>query len=151
MEDAVRVLLDKDRIIDTINQLFIATDRRDWPQVRGCFADAVHFDMTSMGGGSAGELTPAQIATGWEEGLRPIEAIHHQAGNYRVDVQEDQASAFCYATASHFRSTRSGRNTRSFVGSYDLHLLRVEGRWLIDSFRFNLKYIDGNRDLEREA
>jgi SnoaL-like domain len=151
MEDAVRLLLDKDRIVDTINQLFIATDKRDWPQVRGCFADAVHFDMTSMGGGSPGDLTPAQIATGWEEGLRPIEAIHHQAGNYRVDVQGDQASAFCYATASHFRVTRSGRNTRSFVGSYDLHLLRVEGRWLIDLFRFNLKYIDGNRDLEREA
>lgn len=150
MEDFARLLLEKDRIIDTINQLFIATDKRDWPQVRGCFADTVSFDMTSLGGGSAGDLTPEQIALGWEEGLRPVEAIHHQAGNYRVDVQGDQATAFCYAIASHFRATRSGRNTRTFVGSYDLHLLRIEGRWLIDAFRFNLKYVDGNRSLESD-
>ena len=69
MEDAVRLLLEKDRIIDIINQLFIATDKRDWPQVRGCFADTVLFDMTSLGGGTAGDLTPEQIALGWEEGL----------------------------------------------------------------------------------
>jgi hypothetical protein len=36
-----------------------------------------------------------------------------------------------------------------FVGSYDLHLQRVEGRWQIDGFRFTLKYLDGNADLEK--
>jgi hypothetical protein len=66
-----------------------------------------------------------------------------------VDVQGEQASAFCYGIASHFRRNRSGRNTRIFVGSYDFHLLRIEDRWLIDSFRFNLKYVEGNAELER--
>ena len=92
-----------------------------------------------------------QIAAGWEEDLRPIEAVHHQAGNYRVAVQGDQATAFCYAIASHYRKTRSGRNTRAFVGSYDFHLAQIGGRWRIDSFRFNLKYVDGNAELERDG
>jgi SnoaL-like protein len=112
MSDPLLLLLEKDRVVDTINQLFIATDKRDWPAVRRCFAEAVLFDMTSVAGGAPSRLTPEQIATGWEEGLRSIEALHHQAGNYRVDVRGDQATAFCYGIASHYRSTRSGQNTR---------------------------------------
>jgi hypothetical protein len=34
MQDQLQQLLEKDRIIDTINQLFIGTDSRDWPTVR---------------------------------------------------------------------------------------------------------------------
>lgn len=148
MQDQLQHLLEKDRIIDTINQLFIGTDTRDWPTVRACFADTVYFDMTALAGGSAGQLTPEQIVAAWEESLRPLQAIHHQVGNYRVQLEGDQATAFCYATASHYRPTRSGHNTRVVVGSYDLHLRRVEGRWQIDSFRFTLKYVDGNAALE---
>ncbi|HEX2250220.1 MAG TPA: nuclear transport factor 2 family protein, partial [Gemmatimonadales bacterium] len=72
------------------------------------------------------------------------------AGNYRVEVQADQATAFCYGIASHYRRTTSGRNTRIFVGTYDLHLRTLQGRWRIDRFRFNLKYMDGNAELERD-
>ena len=150
MDDSIRQLVEKDRIIDTINQLFIATDERDWPAVRGCLADNVLLDMTSLAGGGASRLTAEQVAAGWEEGLRPIESVHHQVGNYRVDVQSEQASVFCYGIATHFRRNRSGRNTRVFVGSYNFHLVRVEERWLIDSFRFKLKFLEGNLELERE-
>jgi SnoaL-like protein len=149
MTSPIETLIEKDQIISTINQLFIATDSRDWANVKDCFTDQVLFDMTSVTGGTAVRISPEQIATGWEEGLRPIEAIHHQAGNYRVDIRGDQANAFCYGMASHYRRTSSGRNTRTFVGSYDFHLRRTEGRWRIDRFRFNLKYVDGNPDLEK--
>ncbi|HEY3013155.1 MAG TPA: nuclear transport factor 2 family protein [Gemmatimonadales bacterium] len=149
MSDPIRQLVEKDRIIDTINQLFIATDNRDWATVRGCLADTVLLDMISLAGGRPASMTGEEVAAGWEQGLRPIEAVHHQAGNYRVDVEGDQATAFCYGIASHYRKTRSGRNTRVFVGSYDFHLQRTEGRWQIDRFRFNLKYIEGNAELER--
>ena len=149
MQDQLLQLLEKDRIIDTINQLFIGTDNRDWPTVRACFADTVDVDMSSLAVGTSGQLTPQQIALAWEEGFRTLQAIHHQVGNYRVKVEGEQATAFCYGTASHYRPTRSGRNTRVFVGSYDLHLRRVEGRWQIDGFRFTLKYLDGNAKLEQ--
>jgi SnoaL-like protein len=151
MSDPLLLLLEKDRIVDVITQLFIATDKRDWPAVRRCFAEAVLFDMMSLTGDGPSRLTPEQIASGWEDGLRPIEVVHHQAGNYRVDVRGDRATAFCYAIASHYRTTRSGGNTRTLVGSYDFHLLRLDGRWQIDSFRFNLKYVDGNANLERDG
>jgi SnoaL-like domain len=150
MDQATRELLEKDRIIDTINRLFIATDERDWAGVREVLADRLLMDMTSLGGGTPTQVTSQQVAAGWEQGLQPMEAVHHQVGNYRVTIEGDQATAFCYGIASHYRKTRSGRNTRVFVGSYDFHLRLLGGRWRIDSFRFTLKYLDGNPDLERD-
>jgi 3-phenylpropionate/cinnamic acid dioxygenase small subunit len=144
-------LIEKNRIVDCINRLFVGTDNRDWKTVRACFADSVHFDMTSLVGGRPADVTPAEIADGWAQGLRPLVAVHHQAGNHLVEVREQSATATCYATATHYRPTRSGRNTRTFVGSYDFELSTGDGVWRITSFRFNLKYIDGNRDLESDG
>jgi hypothetical protein len=57
--------------------------------------------------------------------------------------------AFCYGTASHFKKTTSGNYTRSFVGSYNFHFAKTGAGWKIDSFKFNLKYVDGNLNLEQ--
>lgn len=150
MNNPVRELLEKDRIIDTINRLFICTDLRDWTGVRSVLADSVLMDMTSLIGGEPTRMTAEEVTAGWEEGLRPVEAVHHQAGNYRVQLDGSEAIGFCYGTASHYRKTRSGKNTRVFVGSYDFHLRQAAGQWRIDSFRFNLKYLDGNPSLETD-
>ena len=138
----------KDQIATCIYDLFIATDQRDWPKVRSCFTEQIHFDMTSLAGGSPQDLTPAQITDAWQTGLVALEHIHHQAGNLQISVNHNTATAFCYGIALHDRSTKSGQNVRRFVGSYDFTLQRSEGRWLISSFRFNVKFIDGNLTLE---
>jgi SnoaL-like domain len=118
--------------------------------VKRCFAPSVLFDMSSMSGGPAATLSPRQITEGWAEGLKALESVHHQAGNYRVTVRGDQADASCYGVAWHFRRNRTGRNTRLFVGSYDFHFCRQGEGWAIDVFRFNLKFIDGNELLEQD-
>lgn len=148
VEEQVHHLIDKAAIVDTINKLFIATDERDWEAVKQCLSPQVHFDMTSLAGGEPANLTPQQIVESWEKGLRPLTAIHHQAGNYRITLSADRAVAFCYGIASHYLPNPSGRNTRTFVGSYDFHLERDGAAWRISSFRFNLKYVDGNAQLE---
>lgn len=48
----------------------------------------------------------------------------------------------------HYLPNNSGRNSRTFVGSYDFHLKKKGDRWQIDLLKFNLKFIDGNPDLE---
>jgi hypothetical protein len=151
MTDSLDYLLEKDRILDVVNRLFIGTDRRDWRAVKECFAESVLFDMTSMAGGEPSTLAPQQIVEGWERGLAGLKAIHHQAGNYLVTVSAAEARAFCYGTALHYLPNKTGRNTRRFVGSYDLHLRKSEGAWRIDEFRFNLKFIDGNPNLEADS
>jgi hypothetical protein len=149
--DALEQLTARAAIIDLITTLFVATDERDWPRVRDCFAPVVHFDMTSLAGGKPAELSPQAIADGWESGLRPIRAVHHQAGNFRLSVRERDADASCYAIACHWLPNPTGRNTRVFVGDYDFHLLRDGDRWAIDRFTFRSKFVDGNLALEREG
>src|SRR6185295_9121563 len=118
----------------------------EWGAVKGCLADEVVFDMSSLSGDEPAILTAQAIVDMWEAGLRPLQAIHHQAGNLLAAVEGDRATAFCYGIASHYLANPSGRNTRTFVGSYDFSLARLAGRWKISAFKFNLKYIDGNKD-----
>ncbi len=147
----VDTLSARSAIIDTITELFLATDRRDWSAVEACLAEHVSFDMTSLAGGQPTTLTSREISSAWARGLAPIQSVHHQAGNFQVQLRGNQATAFCYAIAYHHRKVVSGRNLRTFVGSYDFHLtLDATQRWRIDLFRFNLKFLDGNLDLHTE-
>jgi SnoaL-like protein len=136
---------DSEQITGTIVSLFVGTDERDWPAVQKLFTPSVSFDM-----GTPSTMTPAQITDGWDKGLKAIEKIHHQAGNFRIRVRGDEADAFCYGIAYHYRRTKTGRNTRVFVGSYDFTLRRSGDHWKISAFKFNLKFIDGNPDLEND-
>jgi hypothetical protein len=146
----VRSLVERSRIADVIHALFVATDARDWDQVHECLAERVTFDMASLAGGEPAQRSPREITGGWEAGLRYVDSIHHQVGNLSIALQEVEATASCYGIAYHYRRTKSGRNTRVFVGSYDFHLARQRGDWRIDLFRFNLKFVDGNLELEKE-
>ena len=49
MQKSSDYLFEKDKITELINNLFIFTDKCDWNNVQNCFAEKVHFDMTSMG------------------------------------------------------------------------------------------------------
>ena len=131
---------ERDEIIETVDRLFIATDGKDWPAVEALFAPKVHFDMTSLAGGEPATLSPAQIASGWREGLASVPALQHQSGNHQVTVSGEQADAFCYATATHFHPEREKKLTQ-FYGSYRFHLVRSGGAWRIDRFRFDKKFV----------
>lgn len=148
MTDDIETLLEHTRIIEVITRLFVGTDNRNWEQVKACFSPTVLFDMSSLGAGDPKDLSPDDIVAIWEAGLKPLKAIHHQAGNFLVDINGHKADAFCYGIASHYLPNKTNSNTRTFVGSYDFSLQKDGARWRICKFRFNLKYVDGNRDLE---
>ena len=58
---------------------------------------------------------------------------------------------FCYGTATHYLANESGKNVWTVVGTYDLELLEANGVLKITAMKFNLKYMDGNRDLAQMA
>jgi hypothetical protein len=151
MNRQITELAERAAITEVITALFVQTDERNWPGVLVCFAPRVRFDMTSVAGGEPTEIAAEEIAAAWDRGHRPLEAVHHQIGNLYADLQGDRALASCYGVAYHYLPTRSGRNTRTFVGSYDFELEKHNDRWRITLFRFNLKFVDGNADLEADA
>lgn len=140
-EAELEVLMARQEVIDVVTQLFVGTDNRDWDKVLNVLADEVHFDMTSLAGGEPAVLTSRQIVEAWDEGLKEVDKIHHQAGNYMVKVNGAEADVFCYGTATHYRPQEEKKVT-TFVGSYDFHLVKGSGGWRISSFRFNSKYVE---------
>lgn len=147
-EDPLRRLLEKDAVITAVNRLFRSVDEKDWARAEACLAPRVLLDMTSVTGGEAEHTSGAAIVQGWAETFDPLEAIHHQAGNYEVEVYGDAAEASCYGIAYHFLPNDTGQNTRTFVGTYDIRLRKHRGSWQIDGLRYNLKFLDGNLELE---
>jgi hypothetical protein len=144
----VRELLDQRDVLDAVVSLFVATDRRDWMGVESCFSERVRFDMTSLAGGAPAEVTPSQIAGGWREGLSAIDHVHHQVGNFQVRVRGDEADVSCHGTAYHHREIAGPENTRTFVGTYEIHLRRGDAGWRIDRFRYDSRFVTGNLGLE---
>jgi hypothetical protein len=147
-EDPLRLLLERDAVVTTINRLFRSVDAMDWDGARVCFAPRVVLDTVSLSGGEPEDTTPEAIVEGWRESFGHLEAIHHQAGNYEVEVHGNEASASCNGIAFHYLPNESGQDTHRFVGTYDVGLQKVRGSWRIDSLRYNLKFIDGNLDPE---
>ena len=76
--------------------------------------------------------------------------VHHQVGNFQTTVNGSTATVRCYGIALHYRSgVSSDVKSRRFVGTYEIELSATGGGWRINRLRFNLKFIDGNLELEK--
>lgn len=143
--------MDTQRIVETVNKLFISVDNRDWETVKAIFNDTVLLDYTSMTGVHPAELTSADIIRSWKSILPGFDKTHHQLGNYIIETDAFFAKVFCYGIATHYLSNKSKNNVWTVVGSYDLELQIVNKAWRITQMKFNLKYIDGNGELPKMA
>jgi hypothetical protein len=138
-------------VIELVNKLFVYTDSRQWSLLeKEVFKDEVDFDMSSMGAGAPKKMKAKEISDMWTKGFEGIDHVHHQAGNFIVDFHSDgvEATIFCYAVATHFKQSAKNGKTRDFVGSYNLHASFTDLGWRIDSFKYNVKYVNGNADLK---
>lgn len=139
----VEYLYDRTLIEETVNELFINTDNKNWPAIQNLMTTTVEFDMTSLAGGLPQVLTPKAITDLWVEGLTPVAAVHHQSGNFIITLAGNNADVFCYGTATHYKNPQFRKKTVvSFVGSYNLHLKRVGTDWKISALKFNKKYVE---------
>jgi hypothetical protein len=134
---------------DTVVNLFVATDERDWPALEACFTTPFTLDMTSMVGGSPTQITPREVTAAWATAFKPLDHVHHQIGNLQTKIEGSAAHVRCYGVALHHRAAVSqGLKTRIFVGTYEIELRQENSRWLVTKLKFILKFIDGNPNLE---
>lgn len=149
--DIIEILKNKDEIGTIVNKLFLYTDEMNWDGlIQEVFTSKVEFDTTSLGG-DVNHVSSGSIIEGWKEGFKELESVHHQIGNIDIAVSESQADVFCYGTATQYKTNPSGNNTRTFIGTYDLKLVKdgeSNQEWKICGFKFNLKFMEGNVDFE---
>lgn len=140
---------EREQIVEAVNKLFVYTDNQEWTKLQEeVFASQIELDMVSMGAEKVEQLSSREICYRWEEAFEGLDAIHHQAGNYIVTLNGDQAEAFAYSIASHYKESAKKEKTRKYVGSYNLHLSKIHEAWRIDKIKYNLKYSSGNMALE---
>ena len=146
MDRLIREMVRQTSAERAVVELFVATDRRDWHRVRRLLANEVEVDVSSLGG-TEGVVDADVLVTAWEAGLAPLEAVHHQVGNVRSTIHEDEAHVACHGVVFHYLPNATGRNTRTFVGTYDIGLRDSPRGWHVHTFRFKLSFRDGNLDL----
>lgn len=84
----------------------------------------------------------------WRDGLKDLDAVHHQAGHYIIEINSDGADIYGYAMASHYKKSALKGTSRVFVGSYDLKAVKTDNGWRLSAFKYNLKFIEGNAKME---
>ena len=68
----------------------------------------------------------------------------------RTTIEGQRPKVRCYGIAYHYRAKISAAmKSRIFVGTYDIDLTAQSDRWCIGLLKFNLKFIDGNLELEK--
>lgn len=150
MSEDLKMLLARVQAEDAVVRMFVATDERDWPSLEQCFTDPFTLDMTSMSGGAPAVISPREVARAWAEGFRTLDHVHHQIGNLRTTLAAARAQVRCYGIALHQRAgIVAALKTRTFVGAYEIDLRADDERWRIERLKFDLKFIDGNVELER--
>lgn len=137
----------RDEITEVINKLFVYTDMQEWEKLQNeVFSDYVLFDMSSLGGLND-ETSSKDICELWKKGFAGIDSVNHLAGNYLVQIDDNTATVFAYATATHYKESAVNGKTREFVGTYNISLMKHGIGWRIFQFKYNLKYMNGNLDL----
>ncbi|UKJ08633.1 nuclear transport factor 2 family protein [Solitalea lacus] len=139
---------EREQLIELSNKLFIYTDYKEWQKLLDeVFSETVHFDMSTLGAGKATDILAKDLCELWNRGFEGIDAVHHQSGNFLVTITGDQAEIYCYAIATHFKEAAKEGKVREFIGSYNLGAIKSPKGWRLNSFRYNLKYINGNIEL----
>ena len=144
----VNQFTEREQIVETVNKLFVYTDNQEWRKLQEeVFTSDILLDMMSMGAQGPERVTAREICYRWEKAFEELDAVHHQAGNYLVKINGEEAEVFAYSITSHYKESARKEKTRKYVGSYDLHLVKGLVGWRIDKFKFNLKYSRGNLTL----
>ncbi len=89
------------KIINTVNQMALAADQRNWAVCRNCFADEVLVDYTSLAGGEPATISSDALIESWQGLLPGFTATQHLIGSHVVDIQDDVAECRAHFQATH--------------------------------------------------
>jgi len=129
-----------------VDELFIATDLKDWTATRALFSDGpIEVDMSSLGGGGALQMTADQLVDGFLAGLHAGKMSHHLATNYRIEIDGDRAEVWAHGYAwNRVPALPAGSDLWETWGNYRVTCHRVGGDWRLDGFRYYSKLTRGN-------
>lgn len=139
--------VEKEKIIQTVSNIFSGTDERNWQKVQIVMAKNVLLDYTSMAGGKPATQTPQQITDAWAALLPGFDKTHHQLSDFQVLIKDKISTVHYTGKADHFINTE----VWTVEGTYDTELEKENNKWLVTKHKFNLTKQSGNTNLPAQA
>lgn len=128
-------------IINTVNQMALAADQRDWGLCRRCFADEVFVDYTSLAGGEPATIPADALIKSWHGLLPGFTATQHLIGSHVVTVQGEVAD--CRA---HFQATHVLDEAQWILGGhYHFQLRHSDEAWQITAITMTALWSVGDQ------
>lgn len=134
-------------IISVVASIPLAVDLAAYDLAARAFAPEIIVDYTSLWGGEAQRMTPAQLMTAWRGIVPGFDATRHEIADVRVAVEGDGARASAFVDGRHYLDGQVWRP----VGLYDWRLARIDGQWKVTHMTFTVTQEIGARALAEEA
>lgn len=142
-EEKLGTLWDERLITQQILKFGRSLDLGDWQGWRSCFTDIIGVDFKRLLGQDEVRLDADLWVAIVERALSPVRR-HHSYTNFAVTLDGDRAHAVVYMTARHWAATDLGVSHNTQYGWYDFYLVRDGAAWLIERYKHDFQWIDGN-------
>ena len=147
-------------LIANYNQYAEGLDSKNWPLVRGCFADEVLIDYGELSAPTGAPDVPRR-ADDWMLYLQGVingfDITRHTITNHRFEISDDEVTCRAYLTADHviFADPAVPVATAdaivTVVGEYSNSYRESQGRWQISRSALAVHYSHGNMSLFEQA
>jgi uncharacterized protein len=134
-------------VVQAIQGMFIAADKRDWPACRNYFTEKPFIDYSSLSGIPGSPVPADDLIKAWQGGLSRFKATHHMLSNMNITITGNTASAFFYGHAMHYLPHSKGGHTWEVYATYNAELVKESNEWKFSVLTLNLKLQAGNKDL----
>lgn len=134
-------------IINTVNQMAMAADTRDWVACRQTFADEVLVDYTSLAGGEPATIPSDALMESWQGLLPGFTATQHLLGSHIVAINGEGADCLAHFQATHILDDE----TWTLGGKYHFRLENQAGAWKITAITMTALWSVGDQAKLLEA
>ncbi|KEQ53882.1 nuclear transport factor 2 family protein [Sphingobium chlorophenolicum] len=145
-EDKLSMLWDERVVTKRLLHFGRSLDLGDWQGWRSCFTDRIGVDFKRLLGQDEVRIDADLWVEMVERALSPVRR-HHTYTNFNITFDGDRAHAVVYMTARHWAATDIGVSHNTQYGWYDFHLIRRDPDWLIDRYKHDFQWVDGNSGI----
>jgi hypothetical protein len=138
---------------EIVHTMFHAVDDLDWDRFRGCLADEVAIDYTSLWGGVPESIAAHDLMRSWQEVAAGYDATQHFTGPIVV-TGGDERGIRCTTNVRayhHVADEEGGASTWMVAGRYIVELVSERHGPKVSAIALNVLYEEGDRDLVDKA
>jgi hypothetical protein len=135
------------RVISVVSSIPLAVDLAAYDLAEAAFAPKVTVDYTSLWGGAPATMTPADLMTAWRGIVPGFDATWHELSGVSAKVTGDKATATAFVDGRHWIGERLWRP----VGHYHWQLVKLDGRWKVETMTFAMTQEIGDRAVAADA